>query len=85
MYFRMKSALFFRFFDDWYLMKYLLTEASGKQYVLCGTLKTYCFHKVCFPRSQSISVNCQINDMHNFQIAKRPMGQGPFEFVINFK
>ena len=34
MYFRMKFALFFRFFDSWYIIKYLLTETSGKQYVL---------------------------------------------------
>ena len=34
MYFRTKSALFFRFFDSWYIIKYLLTETSGKQYVL---------------------------------------------------
>ena len=34
MYFRMKFALFFRFFDSWYIMKYLMTETSGEQYVL---------------------------------------------------
>ena len=33
-YFRMKFALFFRFFDSWYIIKYLLTETSEKQYVL---------------------------------------------------
>ena len=26
MYFRMRFALFFRFFDSWYIIKYLLTE-----------------------------------------------------------
>ena len=64
MYFRMKFALFFRFFDSWFIIKYLLTETSGKQYVLwtvdvrvhqhrqSRVHKTY-----CFPRSQSISVN----------------------------
>ena len=31
---RMKFALSFRFFDSWYIIKYLLTETSGKQYVL---------------------------------------------------
>ena len=31
MYFHMKFALFFRFFDSWYIIKYLLTETSGKQ------------------------------------------------------
>ena len=40
MYFRMKFALFFRFFGSWYIIKYLLTETSGKQFVLwtldCG-------------------------------------------------
>ena len=29
-----KFALFLRFFDSWYIIKYLLTETSGKQYVL---------------------------------------------------
>ena len=67
----MKFALFLRFFDSWYIIKYLLTETSGKQYVL-WTLDCRCFprlrlgkhrqsrvHKTyCFPRSQSISVNC---------------------------
>ena len=47
--FRMKFALFFRFFDSWYIIKYLLTETSGKQYVL--------WTRDCFPRPQSISVN----------------------------
>ena len=69
MYFRTKFALFFRFFDSWYIIKYLLTEALGKQYVLWA-LDCRCFprlrlgkhrqsrvHKTyCFPRSQSISV-----------------------------
>ena len=69
MYFRTKFAQFFRFFDSWYIIKYLLTETSGKQYVL-WTLDCRCFprlrlgkhrqsrvHKTyCFPRSQSISV-----------------------------
>ena len=69
MYFRVKFALYFRFFDSWYIIKYLLTETSGKQYVL-WTLDCRCFprlrlgkhrqsrvHKTyCFPRSQSISV-----------------------------
>ena len=32
MYFRMKFGLFFRFFDSWYTIKYLLTETSGKHY-----------------------------------------------------
>ena len=50
MYFRMKFALFFRFFYSWYTIKYLLTETSAKQYVF-WTLncrhhrqvhKTYC-------------------------------------------
>ena len=66
----MKFPLFFRFFDFWYIIKYLLTETSGKQYVL-WTLDCRCFprlirlgkhrqsrvhdHKTyCFPRSQSI-------------------------------
>ena len=71
MYFRTKFALFFRFFHSWYIIKYLLTETSGKQYVL-WTLDCRCFprlrlgkhrqsrvHKTyCFPRSQSISVKC---------------------------
>ena len=35
MYSRMKFALFFRSFDSWYIIKFLLTETSGKQYV-CG-------------------------------------------------
>ena len=70
MYFRTKFALFFRFFDSWYIIEYLLTETSGKQYVLWA-LDCRCFprlrlgqhrqsrvHKAyCFPRSQSISVN----------------------------
>ena len=30
----MKFDLSFRFFDSWYIIKYLLTETSGKQYVL---------------------------------------------------
>ena len=34
MYFRMKFALFFRFFDSWYIIKYLLTDTSGKQYIM---------------------------------------------------
>ena len=63
-------VLFFSF-DTQYIIKYLLTETSGKQYVL-WTLDCRCFprlrlgkhrqslvHKTyCFPRSQSISVNC---------------------------
>ena len=50
MYFRMKFALFFRFFDSWYIIKYLFTEISGKQYVL------WTRDCRCFPRAQSISV-----------------------------
>ena len=48
MYFRMKFTLFFRFFDSWYIIKYLLTETSGKQYVSwtisCDNfgVRTYC-------------------------------------------
>ena len=34
MHFRMKYAVFFRFFDDWHIMNNLLTETSGKQDVL---------------------------------------------------
>ena len=74
MYFRMKFALFFRLFDSWYIIKYLLTETSGKQYVL-WTLDCRCFprlrlgkhrqsrvHKTyCFPPSQSISVKYDID------------------------
>ena len=30
-YFWKKFALFFRFFDSWYIIKYLLTETSGKK------------------------------------------------------
>ena len=65
MYFRTEFALFFRFFDSWHIIKYLLTETSGKQFVL-WTLDCRCFdehrqsriHKTyCFPPSQSISVN----------------------------
>ena len=70
MYFRMKFALFFRFFDSWYIIKYLLTEISGRQYVL-WTLDSRCFprlhlgkhrpsrvHKTyCFPWSLLRSVN----------------------------
>ena len=44
MYFRMKFALFFRFFNSWYIIKYLTYRQSRVR-------KTY-----CFPRSQSISV-----------------------------
>ena len=65
MYFRMKFALFFRFFDSWYIIKYLLTEPS-----VLWTLDRRYFprlrlwkhqqsrvHKTyCFPWSQSISV-----------------------------
>ena len=72
-YFCIKFALSFRFFDSWYIIKYLLTETSGKQYVL-WTLDCRCFprlrlgkhrqsrvHKTyCFPRSQSISVKYQL-------------------------
>ena len=61
-------VLFFSF-DTQYIIKYLLTETSGKQYVL-WILDCRCFprlrlgkhrqslvHKTyCFPRSQSISV-----------------------------
>ena len=59
MYFCMKFALFFRFFDSCYIIKYLLTETSGKQYVF-WTLDCQCFPSAKmqgFPRSQSISVN----------------------------
>ena len=41
----MKFALFFRFFDSWYIIKYLLTDRQSR------VRKTY-----CFPRPQSISV-----------------------------
>ena len=65
-------VLFFSF-DIQYIIKYLLTETSRKQYVL-WTLDCRCFprlrlekhrqslvHKTyCFPRSQSISVNCSL-------------------------
>ena len=44
MYFRMKFALFFRFFDSWYIIKYLLTGTSRKQYVL-WTLDCRRFHR----------------------------------------
>ena len=54
-YFCIKFALSFRFFDSWYIIKYLLTETSGKQYRQSRVHKTY-----CFPRSQSISVNCYV-------------------------
>ena len=63
MYFRTKFALFFRFFDSWYIIKYLLTETSGKQYVL-WTLDCRCFPRLRLgPQnilfwSQSISVKC---------------------------
>ena len=45
MYFRMKLALSFRFFDSWYKIKYLLTETSEKRYVLC-TLDCRCFPRL---------------------------------------
>ena len=71
----------FRFFDSWYIIKYLLTETSGKQYVL-WTLDCRCFsrlrlgkhrqswvHKTyCFPRSQSISVNYPRTKCRNLTI-----------------
>ena len=65
MYFRMKFALFLHFFDSWFIIKYLLTETSGKQYVLLTVVDVRVYqhrqsrvHKTyCFPRSQSISVN----------------------------
>ena len=43
----MKFTLFFRFFDSWYIMKYLLTETSGKQY-FCGpeTVKNILFSAI---------------------------------------
>ena len=34
-YFRMKFALFFRFFDSWYIIKYVLTETEGNS-MFCG-------------------------------------------------
>ena len=53
-------VIFFRFFDSWYIIKYLLTETSGKQYVL-WTLDCRCFNidslgstNILFP---SVSVN----------------------------
>ena len=59
MYFRMKFALFFRFLHSWYIIKYLLTETLGKQYVL-WTLDCRCQHRqsrvhktYCFLRSQN--------------------------------
>ena len=71
------EVLFFRFFDSWYIIKYLLTETSGKQYVLYTALDCRCFprlrlgkhrqsrvHKTyCFPRSQSKSVNYYIQSV----------------------
>ena len=45
MYFHMKFAFFFLFFDPWYIIKYLLTETSGKQYVL-WTLDSQCFSQL---------------------------------------
>ena len=70
MYFRMKFALLFRFFDSWYIIKYLLTETS-----VLWTLDRRYFprlrlwkhrqsrvHKTyCFPRSQSISVKYYVS------------------------
>ena len=44
-YFCIKFALSFRFFDSWYIIKYLLTETSGKQYVL-WTLDCRCFPRL---------------------------------------
>ena len=60
-YSRMKFALFFRFFDSWYIIKYLLTETSGKQYVL-WTLDCRCFPRLRLGKHrQSVSVNkCQM-------------------------
>ena len=64
------SCFVFVFFYTWYIIKYLLTETFGKQYVL-WTLDCQCFprfrlgkhcpspvHKTCcFPQSQSRIVN----------------------------
>ena len=51
--FRMKFALFLRLFDSWYIIKYLLTETSEKQYVC--TLSTVSGpQNILFP---SVSVN----------------------------
>ena len=44
-YFCIKFALPFRFFDSWFMIKYLLTETSGKQYVL-WTLDCRCFPRL---------------------------------------
>ena len=81
MYFRMKFALFFRFFDSWYiLMKYLLTETLRKQYVLwtrdcrlstCGpeTVDRRGSTKhTAFPRSQSISILLYTKSQRNEKI-----------------
>ena len=69
MYFRTKLALFFRFFDSWYIIKYLLTETSGKQHVLWTldgrrsrvhrwTIDSLGSTKhTAFSRSQSISIS----------------------------
>ena len=59
--FSYEFALFFRFFDSWYIIKYLLTETSVKQYALWTLVDQPRVHKTyCFPRSQSISVNYYI-------------------------
>ena len=55
----MKFALFFRFFDSWYIIKYLLTKTSGKQYVLWtldsrGSTK----HTVSLGLNQQVLIIC---------------------------
>ena len=55
MYFRMKFALFFHFFDSWYIIKYFFTQTPGKQYVLPRETST-----VSSPQNvlfRSVSVN----------------------------
>ena len=54
MYFRVKFALYFRFFDSWYIIKYLLIETSGKQYVL-WTLDCRCFPSASPRETSTIS------------------------------
>ena len=52
----MMFALFFRFFDSWYIIKYLLTETSGKQYVL-WILDCRYFPRLCLRNIDSLGVN----------------------------
>ena len=69
MYYRMKFAIFFRFVDSWCVIKYLLTETPGKQYVLWtlgftsvnidSLRSTKHTVSLLFPWSQSISVKYQ--------------------------